>query len=393
MNLSILHPEVQDYIKSNSNTDIAKLLFKKSLFDTISIQELVEQIEARRKCKDKLPTWYDAQHIYYPNKLNIEQTSSEITAQYKSELIKGKSLIDITGGFGVDAYYFSKQFEHVTHCEIDSHLSQLVTHNFKQFKANNITTIHTNGLEYLSSTNKNYDWIYIDPSRRHDTKGKVFFLKDCLPNVPENLGLLFSRSKNMMIKTSPLLDISSGLSALEHVKEIHVIALQNDVKELIWILEKGHNEAIKINTLNIVRQNNQKFDFQLGEDDNISINYSDPLSYLYEPNSAILKSGGFKTIATRYNLKKLDQHSHLYTSQNLVDFPGRQFRIEEVITYNKSNLKRLNIKKANITTRNFLESVQTIRKKYKIADGGETYMFFTTINQNRKIVIICSKEN
>ena len=175
MNKDILHKEVQDFINSNLNTDVSKLIFKGSPFEDISIQEIAAQIESKKKAQNKLPTWFHTSSIYYPNKLNIEQTSSEITANYKANLISGESLIDLTGGFGVDSYYFSKQFKKVTHCEINAALSELAAYNYQQLHALNIKPIHTDGITYLQAQKEQYDWIFIDPSRRSDVKGKVFY--------------------------------------------------------------------------------------------------------------------------------------------------------------------------------------------------------------------------
>ena len=185
MNLNILHNNIQQFIRDNINADISKILFKGISFPDVTTQELVAQIEAKKKCQHKLPTWFNTANIYYPNKLNIEQTSSEITAKYKSGLIKGTTIIDLTGGFGVDCFYFSKKIKTVIHCEIDSKLSEIVQHNYQQLKAENIKTIVGDGIDNLQSHNNKYDWIYIDPSRRNDIKGKVFLLGDCLPNVPK----------------------------------------------------------------------------------------------------------------------------------------------------------------------------------------------------------------
>ncbi len=391
MNNHILNIEIQEFINNNLNSDVAKLLLKGTHFDSVSTKEIIEQIEAKKRCKTKLPTWFNSENIYYPNKLNIEQTSSEITAKYKSELIKGESIVDITGGFGVDSFYFSKCFKNVTHYEIDETLSQIVKHNYKQLGVDNITTIHSDGLEYLENNNQTFDCIYVDPSRRHDSKGKVFFLKDCLPNVPEHLEFLFSKSNCIMIKTSPLLDISIGINELKYVKTIHIIAVNNDVKELLLILDKNYNEEISLQTVNLKKESKDVFSFLQYEEQNAEIEYSKPLSYLYEPNSALLKAGGFNSISKQMNVYKLHKHSHLYTNNVLIEFPGRAFKIETTIPYNKKNLKKLGIEKANITTRNFQETVLQIRKRFNIKDGGQQYLFFTTNINNQKIVLICSK--
>lgn len=391
MNAAILHLDVQEFINQHLKTDPTILILKGVPFADVSVQEVVEQIEAKNKCEKKLPTWFQNSAIYYPNKLNIEQTSSEITAAYKSSLIEGETLIDITGGFGVDAYYFGKHFAKVTHCEWNVDLSAIVRHNFDVLRNLNIDVVAADGLSFLENTNQKFDWIYVDPSRRHDSKGKVFFLKDCLPNIPEHLKLLWSSSQNIMIKTSPLLDITVGLNELNHVRAIHVVAVNNDVKEMLWILEQGFSGAITIKTMNLKKQNSEYFDFILEDEPSLDANYSEPLTYLFEPNSAILKSGGFNSLIGKFNVSKLHKHSHLYTSDTLIEFPGRAFKIVKSMPYNKKQIKGLSIKKANITTRNFPESVQNLRNSFKIKDGGEHYLFFTTNHHNQKILLVCIK--
>ena len=200
MNTNILNTEVQEFITANLKSDITKLILKGSPFENVSIQEIAEQIESKKRCEKKLPTWFSTENIYYPNKLNIEQTSSEKTANYKANLVSGNTFVDITGGFGVDCYYFSQKVNQITHCEIDKKLSKIVTHNNKQFNKKNITTYNGNGLEYLKKSTHTFDWIYADPSRRNDSKGKVFLLEDCLPNIPENLEFLFEKSSNLLLK-------------------------------------------------------------------------------------------------------------------------------------------------------------------------------------------------
>jgi len=254
----------------------------------------------------------------------------------------------------------------------------------------NIQTYNNDGIEYLKNSLQNYDWIYTDPSRRSDLKGKVFLLGDCLPNIPENLDVLFKKTKNILIKVSPILDISSAINELEFVKEIHIIAIENEVKELLFILEKDYNQSIFIKTINFNKTTSQQFNFDCEK--TATANYSEPKKYIFEPNAAILKSGAFNQISTHYKIEKLHQHSHLYTSNNLIEFPGRSFKISHCITYDKKQLKKLiPSKKANITTRNFPETVEQIRKKTGIKDGGNQYLFFTTDLNNNYIVLVCEK--
>lgn len=391
MNKTILHTEVQQYITDNLKSNITKLILKGSPFDGISVQELANQIVAKQKSEHKLSSWFHTDNIYYPPKISIEQTSSEITANYKSNLVKGDSIIDITGGFGVDCFYFSKHFKEVTHCEINEGLSTIVNHNYQQLKVKNISTFSGDGIEFLINSDKKFDCIYIDPSRRNDLKGKVFLLDDCLPNVPKNIDFLFSKTNQILIKNSPILDITSTINELKFVKEIHIIAVQNEVKELLFLLEKDFDKPIKIKTVNIGKNDIQSFDFNYKEE--AISEYLEPLTYLYEPNSAILKSGGFHQVSQQLNVFKLHQHSHLYTSEKLIDFPGRVFKIENVIPYNKKKIKNLlQDNKANITIRNFPKTVDQIRKETKIKDGGNSYLFFTTL-KNKEFTVICCEKN
>lgn len=393
MDTSLLHPEIQKYINSQLGVDVAKLALQKNPFPDTNWISILNQIAAKTKVKDKLPTYFSFENIIYPNKVSVEQTSSEKTALYKSKIVFGDTLIDLTGGFGVDCFYYSMRIKKVIHCEIDTELSAIVTHNFKQFGIENVKCIAGDGFEILSNLNEKLDWIYIDPSRRNDKKGKVFMLKDCLPNVPELLSFYFSKADNILIKTAPILDISAGLTELTNVKCLHIIAVDNEVKELLWELNIDFIGNPEIKTINIVNQKLETFNFELNSTIELPF-YELPKKYLYEPNSAIMKSGGFDEIGIQYSLSKLHSHSHLYTSDERIDFPGRTFEIKKVFSYSKQEMKtNLENTKANITTRNFPDSVDDIRKKWKINDGGSTYCFFTTDLNNDKIVLLCCKIN
>jgi len=390
LNVAILNPKIQEFINLNIGVSISKLALQKNPFPTVEWISILNQIAAKSKAKDKLPTWFSTPNIIYPNKISVEQTSSEITALHKSLIVSGENLIDLTGGFGIDDYYFSKRINNVVHCEINSELSDIVKHNFNQLN-NNITCYSGDSSETLSKLNTKWDWIYIDPSRRNDVKGKVFMLKDCLPNVPENLDFYFEKTNSILIKTAPILDISAGIQELNHIKTIHIVAVDNEVKELLWELSKDYNGAITIKTVNLLKEKTELFEFDL-EENHLLPSFSLPQKYLYEPNSAIMKSGGFDQVGLFYKLNKLQKHSHLYTSNELLPFPGRVFEVEICIPYNKSEMKaHLENQKANITTRNFTDSVENIRKKWKIKEGGNLYCFFTTDENNNKIVLICTK--
>lgn len=391
MNLDLLDPKIQEFINLNIGVSISKLALQKNPFPTVEWISILNQIAAKSKAKDKLPTWFSTPNIIYPAKISIEQTSSEITALHKTSIVSGENLIDLTGGFGIDDFYFSKKISNVVHCEINTELSNIVKHNLNQLNNNMITCHSGDSHETLLKSNTKWDWIYIDPSRRNETKGKVFMLKDCLPNVPENLDFYFEKANSILIKTAPILDIAAGINELNCIKTIHIIAVENEVKELLWELNKNYNGTIAIKSVNITKENTDTFEFNLDENQ-IQTIFSLPQKYLYEPNSAIMKSGGFDQVGHYYKLNKLQKHSHLYTSDELTAFPGRIFEINKCIPYHKKEMKQnLENQKANITTRNFSDSVENIRKKWKIKEGGNLYCFFTTDENNNKIVLICNK--
>jgi hypothetical protein len=391
MDQTILSEAVQSFIEANISINVTQLALQKSKFPATRWTTILNQIAAKQKAKSKLPTWFNTKNIYYPSKISVEQTSSEKTAFYKASLVSGDTLIDLTGGFGVDDFYFSKKITKVSHCEINIELSEMVRHNYKQLSVTNINCLAQDSTTVLQKSTTNFDWIYIDPSRRNDAKGKVFMLKDCLPNVPELLHFYFTKSNNILIKTAPILDISAGLAELQFVKQVHIIAIDNEVKELLWILEKNYSSTLEIITCNIVKENEEIFSF-IGQKNASSSTYSEPKKYIYEPNAAIMKSGGFDEVGRQFLLEKLHQNSHLYTSDEAIDFPGRVFEIEKIVHYVKKDMKEfLFAKKANITTRNFPETVENIRKKWKIQDGGNLYCFFTTDHNNSKIVLLCKK--
>ena len=393
MDTSLLHPDIQKYINSQIGVDVAELALQKNPFPDTNWISILNQIAAKTKVKDKLPTYFSTENIIYPSKISVEQTSSEKTALYKSKIVFGNSLIDLTGGFGVDCFYYSMRIKKVIHCEIDAELSAIVSHNFKQFGIENVKCIAGDSFEILSNLNDKLDWIYIDPSRRNDQKGKVFMLKDCLPNVPELLSFYLSKADNILIKTAPILDISPGLSELTNVKRLHIVAVDNEVKELLWEINADFIGNPEIKTINIVNEKVETFNFEWNTTIEFPL-FELPKNYLYEPNSAIMKSGGFDEIGIQYSLSKLHSHSHLYTSDEPIDFPGRIFEIKKVFPYSKQEMKtNLENTKANITTRNFPDSVEEIRKKWKIKEGGLNYCFFTTDLNNDKIVLLCNKLN
>lgn len=393
INEKILSVEVQKFINDNQNSDITKIILKKSPFQGITSSELASQIEGKYKSKSKLPTWYATENILFPSKLSLEQASSEQTAKYKSSLVEG-NLLDATGGFGVDDFYFANTCKSVIHCELQEELSEIVAHNSEVFKKANIFCINQNSFEYLKNNNSFFDVIYIDPARRNNNKDKVFLLKDCEPDVPSSLDFLWNYTRTILLKVSPMLDISTAIRELSFVKEIHIVAINNEVKELLFLLKKNDIiEDVFIKNINIRKEKVDVFSYYLSENEKKIESYGLLFPYLYEPNASIMKSGAFSILSNKYNIVKLAKNSHLFSGSEFIsDFQGRVFTIQKVVPFNKIFQKEIKNSKANITTRNFPISVEKLRNQLKINDGGDLYLFFTTNKENEKIVIFCNKK-
>ncbi|MCX2584102.1 class I SAM-dependent methyltransferase [Pedobacter sp. MR22-3] len=386
MNDQLLTKAVQEYINANLHADVNKIALAKSKFPGVSSAELAGQILSKKKSEKKLPSWFHTSGIYYPPALSIEQTSSEITASYKSKLAAGRSLIDLTGGFGVDAHYFAKQLDTVTHCEINTELSGIAAYNSRVLKSDNIHFKPVNGIAYLTETTKQYDTIYVDPARRAGS-GKVFMLKDCTPDVNTHLDLLLQKSQRLMIKTAPLLDITAGLNELKQVSEIHIVSIKNECKELLWIIDhefKGEPTIFSVS----LNEKEKVFSFKKSES-HVNPQYADEISdfkYLYEPDAALLKSGAFNLIGQTYNLTKLHPQTQLYVGHSVNHlFPGRIFEIQSILA--AAELKKATDLTGNIIVRNYPAEPENLAKKYKIKPDHDQFLIFTKTAKEAYLII------
>ena len=387
--MQILDAYIQKFINSHINSSASDLMLKASSYPEWDMKAIAQQLVGKQIAKKKLPTWFQNNEILYPVRLSMEQCSSETTAKYKTTIINSGRGIDLTGGFGVDTIFLSKQSESLIYCERNEDLASLVNHNFKALNQHNCEVHVGDGVEYLKNLKK-IDWIYVDPSRRKESQ-RIYRLEDCEPNVIDLIGLFFDKAENVLIKTAPLLDIQQTLRDLKSVKEVHVIAVNNDCKEVLYLLEKDFTGETQIFCVNLKKEHIEEFRFTLSEEREALNLYSEPLEYIYEANVAIMKAGAFKSIASKHELYKLHKHSHLYTSQKLIsEFPGRRFNVKEVLNHDKKSLTKLP-KKANIACRNYPHKVDVLKKKLKINDGGNYYIFATTLKGEKLKLIVCEK--
>ena len=379
---------VQQFINDHLYSDTLKLALKKSPFPDISMRELLFQIEGKRKAKEKIPSFFQIDDVVYPPSVSMEQCSSEQTASYKASLCRGDRLVDLTGGFGVDSWMFSKVFHQVVYCEKNEDLVNIARHNFSVLNAQNIVVQQGDGFDFLKHQQQTFDWIYIDPSRRDQHNRKMHTFSDCTPDVVENLDTLFQYSERMMIKSSPMLDIDKAISELKQVESVHILAVKNEVREVLYLLKKEHKEPPTVIAVNICQDKTQVFSFSKEELQCEKAAFSMPFAFLYEPNAAVMKSGAFNLISARFNIFKLHKNSHLYTSNHHIsDFPGRIFKIKELVAYKPVN----NLSQANISVRNFPDTPDEVRKKLKLRDGGDVFLFCTTLVNEKPTILWCEK--
>ena len=382
------------FIEENARADVRSLALQAKKHPQVDMAMAVVQIAGRQIAEAKVPSWYRTEGLLYPKHLSMEQCSSEVTALYKASLVEGETFADLTGGFGIDCSFLSRRFKKADYVERQAELCELAKHNFPLLGLN-IEVHNEDGVEYLKRMQP-VDCLFLDPARRDGHGGKTVAISDCEPDVSVLEDLLVEKAKTVMVKLSPMLDLSLALKTLKNVREVHVVSVNNECKELLLILQKQSiSSEVFIHCEHIVNDLHQHFVFTQ-EQERIS---DCPLTsqveaYLYEPNASILKAGAYRSLTQSYEVKKLHPSSHLYVSSHLIeDFPGRRFQVEAVSGFGKKELKTFlqGMEKANLTIRNFPSSVADLRKRLKLKEGGEDYIFATTLADESKVLIRCRK--
>ncbi|MDB5255380.1 MAG: hypothetical protein JWM14_75 [Chitinophagaceae bacterium] len=373
----LFEPETIRFLQDNEEAAPENLLLSKALankgWDT---RVLVRQLKGIKTARQKFPTLYQNKNILYPPAVSLEQASSEVTARFKASIIKANTIIDLSGGMGIDTYFFSLQCQKMIYVEPQQELLEIASHNFKALQANHIQAVCATAAEFLADYKGQSDVIYIDPSRRKEGK-RLSDYKDWEPDIIGLKSQFWKAAKNVLIKLSPMTDISAVCKELGEVKEVFVVSDRNECKEVLLQLEQGFTGAPQIHAVLLQGSEERQYSFYASEEQAATPAFSDPLNYLYEPDVALLKAGAFKKIAVDYQVKKIQAHTHLYTSEQLQEnFPGKIFQVESVKPYSKSNISTL-IEKGkdfHVLTRNATITPEQVKKQFKLVERGNRYL-------------------
>ncbi len=384
MNRLLLQEEIQSYLRQNISEDFRKISLMKSPFENVSSSELAQQIKGLQVAKGKFPVLLETEGIYFPPSVNLEQASSWTTAQYKSEILKGKSLVDLTAGMGIDAFGFAQKFEKVTALERNPDLVKISISNYKALNQHNLEYFNLDFEDYLKENpNRKWDVIYLDPSRRKGSQRKVI-LEDLEPNILGRMEEFLTRAETVLIKLSPWLDLKSTIEKIHQITEIQIVAIKNEVKELLLICKKGNHSNPIIKAVNLETAQ-PVFEFNWKEEPLAISQFSKQKKFIYEPNSSILKSGAFKLAGEKFNLKKLHVNTHLYTSDELLDsFPGKVFEVLGEVKNPKKEIQRHSF---HVISKNYPLSVEQIRKKYNLRESEDESLIFAQSISGKHILL------
>ena len=382
------------FVKEHAADDVQRLALEVRKHPEVDAHFALDQIAGRQKSRTKLPSWAEVDALIFPPSVSIEQCSSEATASYKSSLVSGESLVDLTGGFGVDFSFLANRFSSAVYVERQEHLCHIAEHNFKVLGLSHVQVVNDDAEHYLATMSV-VDLIYLDPARRDGAGNRVFRLDDCTPNVVQLLDLLLAKGRQVMIKLSPMLDVSQALRQLRGVSEVHIVSVAGECKELLLLLSAKQEGNVKIVCVN----DGQTFTYRLGEPVVMPMQWSGKLPaegnlYLYEPNASMMKAGCFGQLAQRYGLQAVAQQSHLFVAERPIsDFQGRKFVVNDITTLNSKELKQklAGITQANVAVRNFPLKAAELAKRLRLKDGGSVYIFGTRLTNGKNVLLLCEK--
>ena len=383
-----------DFVKSHADDDVNRLALEVRKYPEVDAHFALDQIAGRQKAKSKLPSWTMVEDLVFPPSVSMEQCSSESTARYKSSLVSGETMVDLTGGFGVDISFMARKFKTSVYVERQEHLCHIAKHNFEILGLTHTQVVHAYAEDYLKDMTP-VDLVYLDPARRDGTGNRVFMLEECTPNVVQLLDLLLSKSREVMVKLSPMLDVQLALRQLRCVNEVHIVSVAGECKELLLWLKAGFEGDVKVVCVN----DEQIFSYMLDESVPAlaiwnGVVPADHTIYLYEPNASMMKAGCFSQIAQCYGLQAVAQQSHLFVADRPIpEFQGRKFVINEVTTLNSKELKQnmAGIQRANVAVRNFPMKAADLAKRLKLKDGGTVYVFGTQLANGKNVLLVCEK--
>ncbi|MDR7132071.1 hypothetical protein J2X69_004437 [Algoriphagus sp. 4150] len=388
MDLTQYHrADFQQFVQDHLTEDPALLLFRHQGKTDFDLKAAVQQISARQKAAKKLPSWSSNSQLIFPASISLEQSSSELTAEFKAKGRNGQLIIDLTGGFGVDSYFLSKAYDKAIYCEQQEELAEIVAHNLEILTPSKFTIATGDGLAFLAQTEQHFDLIYADPARRGKGNQKLYKLQDCEPDVVGSWEMMKNKTDSILLKVSPMLDISQALSELPDIRKVQVISIKNEVKELLLHWRKSSSESpVTIEAIDL-GVSETCFSFEQNEEERTNPTFGEVEKYLIEPFSAILKTGAFKIFGERYGLTKLDPNSHLYTSSEVPEeIPARIFKVIREVQPKKAEIKKLFPSgKVNVITRNFATGSEVLKKKLGVKDGGEDFLIGTKTQNGFKV--------
>ena len=389
--------KLAQFVVEHADDDTSKLLFAASKYPGIDIRRAATMIEARRKALSKLPSWHAHPEIDYPTSLSMEQCSSEATALYKRRFVPegAKATADITCGLGVDSWAIAACSAAHDCCERDALLAETARGNFATLGADNITVHCTDAAAFIQEAiadGKRFDMIYADPARRGSGDRRIYSITDCEPDIASLEEQLLRLTDRLLVKVSPMADISRTLKQFPRTSELHIVAVDNECKELLMVIDRFHAGNCRIVAADIRRGGTVTFETESGEEERSTVRYADQIGrYLFIPGRAVLKSGAFKTLSARFDAAKLAPSTHLYTADtDIADFPGRRFRVVEVLPFDKKGIASFTsrYREAELLAVNFPLDTAALRKRLGTKDGGRNFVTATVIGKEKVLAVL-----